>query len=315
MTRRLRTSSGQSITPQWKKDYGKNTYSSTNRSEYWAQGVGTWFNANPGFKTVSTRKALKNYDPGLASLLTEVFGDSVWHYTLPAARIHLPHLQGFDPQKAPRLQHPPELLETYRQFTSNPDNDSGGKWVNLKPHAPSQLPILNRSRAIGDSISIYFMNHTGATVSIYRVYPGGEQVYDRNIIPGNFNEITVNIGDILLVKDDTGKELAVFSADEGIRGFIVRAFVGTPDVPLSTVQPPVVVEVPETGDLACCRTGLLVYQRRIWLLNPGRFAIFAHKNQPSVSQSTDFNTYRLRSILGAADFPNLADFFQNGGTD
>ena len=50
-----------------------------------------------------------------------------------------------------------------------------------------------------------------------------------------------------------------------------------------------------------------------FVIKPGTFAIFVHKNPPSVSQPTDFNTYRLRSVLGAADFPNLADFFQNGG--
>ena len=48
-------------------------------------------------------------------------------------------------------------------------------------------------------------------------------------------------------------------------------------------------------------------------IKPGAFAIFVHNNQRSVSQQADFNTYRLRSVLGDADFPNLADFFQNGG--
>ena len=50
-----------------------------------------------------------------------------------------------------------------------------------------------------------------------------------------------------------------------------------------------------------------------FVIKPGAFAIFVHKNQPSVSQPTGFNTYQLRSVLGSADFPNLADFFQNGG--
>ena len=50
-----------------------------------------------------------------------------------------------------------------------------------------------------------------------------------------------------------------------------------------------------------------------FVIKPGTFAIFVHKNQPSVSQPADFNTYRLRSVPGTADFPNLADFFQNGG--
>ncbi len=290
----------------------QNTYSSTNRSEYWAQGVGTWFNANPDFKTVTTRTALKNYDPGLASLLTEVFGDGAWQYTLPANRTHLPHLQGFNPQAAPRLKHPPELLETYEQFTSNPDNDGGGKWVNLEPYDPSQLSSLNKSKRTEDSISIYFMNHTGATVSVYQVHPDGQEIPRRNVIYGNFTELGANIGSILLVKDDTGEKLVVFLVDESVHGFVARAFVGTPDVPLPTVQLPVVVEVPETGAwLAVQRPPGLSAAN--FVIKPGAFAIFAHKNQPSVSQSEDFNTYRLRSVLGAADFPNLAVFFQSGG--
>ena len=207
----------------------KNTYAGTNMSEYWAQGVGTWFNANPGFQLASTRTALKNYDPGLASLLTEIFGDGAWQYTLPASRTHLPHLQGFNPQEAPRLKHPPELLETWRQFTSNPNNDGGGKWMNLKSYDPSQLPSLNKSKRTEASISIYFMNHTGTTVLLYRVNPDGEEVHSRNIIPFNFVEFKMNIGGIFLVKDNTGKNIAVFLVHEETRGFIIRAFVGKPD--------------------------------------------------------------------------------------
>ena len=209
----------------------KNTYASTNMSEYWAEGVGTWFHANPYFQSVTTRAALKNYDPGLASLLTEIFGDGAWRYTLPASRTHLPHLQGFNPQEAPRLEHPPELLEIYRQFTSNPNNDGGGKWVNLKAYDPSQLPSLNKSRAIIDSTSIvYFMNHTGTTVSVYRVEPDGEEVFWRNVTPLNkFRDFWMHIGSIFLVKDNTGKNIAVFLVHEETRGFIVRAFVGKPD--------------------------------------------------------------------------------------
>ena len=50
-----------------------------------------------------------------------------------------------------------------------------------------------------------------------------------------------------------------------------------------------------------------------FVIKPGAFAIFVHKNKPAVSQLADFKTYRLRSVLGDADFPNLAVFFQNGG--
>ncbi len=286
----------------------KNTYAGTNMSEYWAQGVGTWFHANPEFQSVATRAALKNYDPGLASLLTEIFGDGAWQYTLPAARTHLPHLRGFDPQEAPKLTHPPELLETWRQFTSNPDNDGGGKWVNLEPYPPSQLPRLNKPRAIGDSTSVYFMNHSRAAVSIYRVNPDSEEIHGGDLTPG-FTEIGMDIGGILLVKDETGKKIAVFLVHEKARGFIVRVFVGNPD-PILTVA-----EVPATGtDLAIDKPPELT--RDNFTIGSGEFAILAHNGQQAnYHKAGNFKTYDAYWGIGnnSRDIPNLESFFQDGG--
>ena len=303
----------------------KNTYAGTNMSEYWAQGVGTWFHANPSFQSVTTRAALKNYDPDLASLLAEVFGDRPWRYTLPASRTHLPHLQGFNPQEAPRLEHPPELVETWRQFTRNPDNDGGGKWINLQSYPPSQLPSLNKPRATRETTSVYFMNHTGMTVSVYRVNSDGEEIHAENIIPG-FTEITMRIGGILLVKDNTGKKIAVFLVDKKTQGSIVRIFVGNPDpipnpVPTTdTGNPdpvPTVVKVPTTGiELAIVRPPELT--RDNFIIKPGEFAILIHRGAPTLTDGTDFNNYfSLRETDPQnghnSDFPNLAQFFQNGG--
>ena len=259
----------------------QNTYASTNFSEYWAQGVGTWFDANPDFQSATTREALKAYDPGLASLLTETFGDGAWRYTLPATRTHSPHLRGFDPREAPQLKHPTELLETWRQFTSNPDTDGGGKWVTLEPYPPSQLPRLNRSRTIGDStISVYFMNHTGAAVQIYRVKLDGEEVYDRNMIPGNFNELGAPIGELLLVKDDTGKNIAVFFVDKITPGSIVRIFVGNPEpMPITdpeiAIEKPPIVKVPTTGTWLAIRKPSDLAPAN-FTITPGEFVILAH---------------------------------------
>ena len=285
----------------------KNTYAGTNMSEYWAEGVGTWFHANPGFQSAATRAALKNYDPGLASLLTEIFGDGAWQYTLPATRTHLPHLRGFDPQEAPKLQHPPELLETWRQFTSNPDNDGGGKWVNLEPYPPSQLPRLNKPRARGDRTSVYFMNHSRAAVSIYRVKPDGEEIHGGDLTPG-FREIGMDIGGILLVKDDTGKKIAVFLVDKKIRGSIIRVFVGDP------VLIPTVVKVPTTGtDLALEKPPDLT--RDNFTIGPGEFAILAHNGQHAIIKQVNFKTYNAYRGIGnnSRDIPNLKSFFQDGG--
>ena len=74
------------------KDRGlwKNTYAATNRHEYWAEGVQSWFddNAPPDalHNDVRTRDKLKDYDPGLSALCKEVFGDRPWRYLKPRDR-------------------------------------------------------------------------------------------------------------------------------------------------------------------------------------------------------------------------------------
>ena len=56
------------------------TYAATNSVEYWAEGVEIWFGINdvPGLSgnDVNTRRELKEYDPTLANLVTEVFGEA-----------------------------------------------------------------------------------------------------------------------------------------------------------------------------------------------------------------------------------------------
>jgi len=63
------------------------TYAATNADEYWAEGVQDWFDANltanpPNgiHNEVGTRVELKKYDPALAALLEQVFGDSEWRW-------------------------------------------------------------------------------------------------------------------------------------------------------------------------------------------------------------------------------------------
>ena len=91
------------------KGLWKGTYAASNKEEYWADGVGSWFNAAYSLNPVKTRDALKAYDPSLALLIAEIFGDGDWRYTPPATRMHLPHLQGFNPQEAFRFDGLPPL--------------------------------------------------------------------------------------------------------------------------------------------------------------------------------------------------------------
>ncbi len=66
----------------------KNTYAGTNDGEYWADGIGAWFNAQrdniSGLRNhVNTREELKAYDSQLTSILSNVFRDNEWRYSCP----------------------------------------------------------------------------------------------------------------------------------------------------------------------------------------------------------------------------------------
>ena len=83
----------------------KDTYAATNKEEYWAEGVQSWFNTNrendSDHNHINTRSELRDYDPGLSQLLAGVFGDRAWRYSPPATRSNLPHLRRYNPSTAP----------------------------------------------------------------------------------------------------------------------------------------------------------------------------------------------------------------------
>ena len=91
------------------KGLWKDKYAATNRFEYFAEGVQSWFNNNRendhDHNHVNTRKELIEYDPVLAAFCKEVFVDTDFTYTKPSTRL-TGHLQGYDPTKAPTFQWP-----------------------------------------------------------------------------------------------------------------------------------------------------------------------------------------------------------------
>jgi cyclophilin family peptidyl-prolyl cis-trans isomerase len=88
----------------------KGTYAGTNPAEYWAEGVQDWFDNNresdSQHNAVNTRAELKEYDPDLARLCLEVFGEIAWRYKKPMERpaTERAHLDGFDPARSPRFR-------------------------------------------------------------------------------------------------------------------------------------------------------------------------------------------------------------------
>lgn len=90
----------------------KGKYASVNHHEYFAEGVQSWFDNNRendhDHNHVNTREELLAYDPGLAAICREVFGDTELKYTKPATRL-TGHMAGYDPAKAPRFAWPERL--------------------------------------------------------------------------------------------------------------------------------------------------------------------------------------------------------------
>ena len=102
-----------------KKKLWASKYASTNHSEYFAEGVQSWFNNNRepdhDHNHVNTRSELREYDPGLASLCEEVFGDTKLVYTKPTTRLE-GHLKGYDPKSAPKFVWPARVKQSQNEI-------------------------------------------------------------------------------------------------------------------------------------------------------------------------------------------------------
>jgi len=94
-------------------------YASINRNEYFAEGVQSWFDDNRendhDHNHVDTRAELIEYDPGLAAMCEEVFGDTELIYTKPTGRL-TGHMEGYDPSRAPTFVWPDRLLKTKQEI-------------------------------------------------------------------------------------------------------------------------------------------------------------------------------------------------------
>ena len=93
-------------------------YASTNRMEYWAEVVQSWFNTNREndnqHNHVDLRSELKQYDPAAAALCEEIFGDGSWRYVHPNLRSDEPHLREIDRDTLPIFRWADGMEEAYR---------------------------------------------------------------------------------------------------------------------------------------------------------------------------------------------------------
>lgn len=189
----------------------KNTYAASNRSEYWAEGTQSWFDTNRAndnqHNDIDTREELKAYDPRLAALLAEVYGDRPWRYRRPSDRNaeERAHLAAWDFAKSPRFSWPQELVDwnansLRRAMVSTED------YADI-PLAPLPSGGATASTNGGASTSIHFFNEHKTEVRLQWIDPEGKSHAYGIIAPtGDLMQQTY-AGHTWLIMDDKNQPL------------------------------------------------------------------------------------------------------------
>jgi hypothetical protein len=187
----------------------KGTYAAQNKEEYWAEGVQSWFDTNRSndhdHNDIDTRDELKPYDPRLAALLTEVFGDNDWRYVRPGQRESAPHLDGFDRSQVPRFAWNPERQKAYDEFLSG----EGDRQLTPLDEAHTEDAVSARS---GESTSISFVNKGRDHYRIDWIDFAGRRRSHGRLPPGGHKMIDTYVGHLWLVTDQQTERAAVFAA-------------------------------------------------------------------------------------------------------
>jgi len=127
-------------------------YASVNHHEYWAEGVQSWFNNNRppdhDHNHVNTRHELRDYDPGLAALCEEVFGDTELVYTKPVARL-TGHLAGYDPDTAPTFRWPERLAEAREAILRDAQRRASKSESKPEPRSEDRKSEVRASVSVG----------------------------------------------------------------------------------------------------------------------------------------------------------------------
>lgn len=185
----------------------KDSYAASNKNEYWAEGVQSWFDTNREndnqHNHINTREELKQYDTGLAALLIEIFGDKPWRYQritdrLPEERTHL---RGWDVAAAPTFEWPRALVE-WQEKNRKPLMAS-------REYAAVPLVTVNAAQAPAsldgkESTMLHFFNTRRSAVKLWWIDPKGQRKPYGGIAPSGDSMQQTYAGHAWLVTDDIG---------------------------------------------------------------------------------------------------------------
>ena len=128
----------------------KGKYASVNHHEYFAEGVQSWFDNNRvndhDHNHVHLRSQLVEYDPGLAALCREVFGETQLKYAKPTTRL-TGHMDGYDPATAPKFVWPERLLQAKAEIRKAAEGRDQAARKEGKQEPPA-LPTAHTTREL-----------------------------------------------------------------------------------------------------------------------------------------------------------------------
>lgn len=202
-------------------------YAATNRMEYWAEGVQSWFDTNRHddfeHNHVHTRAQIKEYDPGLAALLESVFGDGAWRYARPSERTPPPaHFAGFDAAHAPEFRWPQRLLAWSDGFKKGN--------VTLAPRSATRVDLVPessretwKSAGGGARSKLYVLNVSAHPVVLDWVDFEGRPQRHAILRNGDHFETDTFVGHNWRVTPEAGDAPSrCFTAGEGVSDVVVK---------------------------------------------------------------------------------------------
>lgn len=190
----------------------ENTYAATNTAEYFAEGTQSWFGSNRQndneHNEVNTRAELIDYDPRLASLLAQVYGDNDWVYLGPTIRTtEVEHLANFNVATSPEFVWPERLANV--DISSPPDITAG--FITLpnllnEDWAATSSPTFNEGAS-----KLVFRNNTGVELDVYWIDFSGVHQFLIRIGTGD-TPIDTFGGHLFVLTDLSGITVGQFRA-------------------------------------------------------------------------------------------------------
>lgn len=195
-------------------------YAGTNSSEYWAEGVQSWFDTNReddhDHNHVNTRRELIEHDPALAALVEAVFGDGDWRYVRPDKREDAAHLAGFDREDAPGFSWPEEVIANYEA------HERGDHLEKVASRSMDELSRKAKTEGGGQSIQLRIENETGGRISVFWIGFDGKRRHYSTIDPGRNETQQTYGGHLWVVTDEDGSDHVWFSAPDADGLAVIR---------------------------------------------------------------------------------------------